>query len=132
MIHVYDLLVSLRALLPELLTFAYTPANHLKFNDASQQPDSRTDILSDYTRGSHPTQYDEDEHVLVLEMDDSMVRKRRHSSDSQVSLGGLSVNLIPESLGPATVKLLIEKRNAIFSKAVDECGILPIFLLSIP
>jgi DEAD/DEAH box helicase domain-containing protein len=82
-------LVSLRALLPELLTFAYIPANHLKFNGASQQPDLRKDIFSDYAAGARPTQYDEDEHVLVLEMDDNMVRKKksRPPSDSQVSLG---------------------------------------------
>jgi len=106
---------QIKALLPELLTFAYTPANHLNFNGASQQLGSPADA-----RGSYSTQYDQDEHVLVLEMDDNMVRKRRLPSNSQVSLGGLSVNLVPESLDPATVKLLIEKRNAIFSKAVDE------------
>jgi hypothetical protein len=71
--------------LPELLTFAYIPANHLKFNGTSQQSDFRKDIFTDYAGGTRP--YDEDEHVLVLEMDDSMVRKRKSPFNSQVSLG---------------------------------------------
>jgi hypothetical protein len=70
--------------LPELLTFAYTPANHLKFSGLSQQPEKQNDVFFNYV--THRAQYDEDEHVLVLEMDDSMVRPKR-SSDSQVSLG---------------------------------------------
>jgi hypothetical protein len=71
--------------LPELLTFAYIPANHLKFNGASQQPEPRKDVFSDYVGSSPPTQYEENEHVLVLEMDDHMVRKRRPTApDSQV------------------------------------------------
>ena len=78
---------SFRALLPELLTFAYIPANHLKFNGASQQPGLRKDIFADYAGGSRPIPYDEDEHVLILEMDDSMIRKRKSHSNSQVSLG---------------------------------------------
>lgn len=73
--------------MPELLTFAYIPANHLKFNGSSQQPEPRKDVFSDYVDSSRPRQYDENEHVLVLEMDDRMVRKSRQTSDSQVSLG---------------------------------------------
>ncbi|KAI0282173.1 P-loop containing nucleoside triphosphate hydrolase protein [Russula aff. rugulosa BPL654] len=90
---------EIKALLPELLTFAYIPANHLKFNGTSQQTDLRKDIFADYAGGTRPIPYDENEHVLVLEMDDSMVRKRK---------------------SPFNLQLLIEKRNAIFSKAVDE------------
>ena len=71
--------------MPELLTFAYIPAYHLKFNGTSQQPDPRKDVFSDYT--GRPTQCDEDEHVLVLEMNDQMVRKSKRPPDSQVSLG---------------------------------------------
>ena len=88
MTHVYDyLLFSFRALLPELLTFAYTPANHLKFNGASQRQDIHKDIFADYAGGTRPITYDEDEHVLVLEMDDRMVRKSKSPSNSQVYLG---------------------------------------------
>jgi len=75
-----------RALLPELLTFAYIPANHLKFNGLSQQPEPHKDVFSDYADSTGPSQYDESEHVLVLEMDDRMVRKNRQTSGSQVSL----------------------------------------------
>jgi hypothetical protein len=86
--HLHDLFFSLsfRALLPELLTFAYIPANHLRINASSQQPESYVDPFSDYAASTHTTHYDESEHVLVLEMNDSMVRKKRQSSDSQVSL----------------------------------------------
>jgi len=77
---------EIKALLPELLTFAYIPANHLKFNGLSQQPEPRKDVFSDYADSIGPSQYDESEHVLVLEMDDRMVRKNRQSSGSQVSL----------------------------------------------
>jgi hypothetical protein len=69
------------------LTFAYIPANHLKFNGSSQQLEPRKDVFSDYVDSPRPSQYDENEHVLVLEMDDRMVRKSRQTSDSQVSLG---------------------------------------------
>jgi hypothetical protein len=74
----------LRALLPELLIFAYIPANHLKFNDSTQQSESRKDVYSYYAGATQSTQFDENEHVLVLEMDDSMVRKRRLPVDAQV------------------------------------------------
>ena len=37
------------------------------------------------------------------------------------------MSLVPEPLNAASVKMLIEKRNAIFSKAVDEYGIYQIF-----
>jgi len=87
MTHVLDyVFVSFRALLPELLTFAYIPANHLKFNSTSQQQDLRKDIFTDYAVGTRLIPYEEDEHVLVLEMDDSMIRKRKSPSNSQVSL----------------------------------------------
>ena len=77
-----------RALVPELLTFAYIPANHLKFDGSSRQPNPEKDVFSDYADSrTHSTQYNEDEHVLVLEMDDRMVRKKRAPTDSQVSLG---------------------------------------------
>jgi len=71
---------------PELLTFAYTPANHLKFNSSTQQKETHTDPYSDYADGVRPTSYDESDHVLVLEMDDSMVRKKRLLANSQVAL----------------------------------------------
>ncbi|KAI9452326.1 P-loop containing nucleoside triphosphate hydrolase protein [Russula earlei] len=114
---------EIKALLPELLTFAYTPANHLKFNGSSQQAGSQEDIFSDFAGDTRPNESDESEHVLVLEMDDSMVRKKRLPSNSQVYLGIGSVfyvPLVPEPLNPASVKHLIEKRNAIFSIAVNE------------
>jgi hypothetical protein len=87
--RLWPFLLSLRALLPELLTFAYIPANHLKFNAPSQQTDPHKDVFSDYAGRTHSTQFDEDEHVLVLEMDDRMVRKKKNKPppDSRVSLG---------------------------------------------
>ncbi|KAH9981492.1 P-loop containing nucleoside triphosphate hydrolase protein [Lactifluus volemus] len=103
---------EIKALLPELLTFAYVPANHLKFNGSTQQPEPRTDVYSDYVDSTQSAQFDENEHVLILEMDDSMVRKKRLPVDSAA--------LAPESLDVTSVKQLIEKRNALFSKAVDE------------
>jgi hypothetical protein len=76
----------LRALLPELLTFAYMPANHLKVNGPTQQPEPHKDVYSDYVGATQSAQFDENEHVLVLEMNDSMVRKKRLPVDSQVLL----------------------------------------------
>jgi hypothetical protein len=72
---------------PDVLTFAHTPANHLKFNSSTSTQERRPheDPYSDYA-GARPTLYDESDHVLVLEMDDSMVRKKRLPSDSQVTL----------------------------------------------
>ena len=81
----------LRTLLPELLTFAYIPANHLKCNGSTQRPESRKDVYSDYVGATQSAQYDENEHVLVLEMGDSMVRKKRLPDNSQVPLGTISI-----------------------------------------
>jgi hypothetical protein len=75
-----------RVLVPELLTFAYTPANHLKVNSSTQQQKPREDVYSDYACSAQRASYDESDHVLVLEMDDSMVRKKRLLTDLQVSL----------------------------------------------
>ena len=72
--------------MPELLTFAYTPANHLKLNSSTQQQNPREDVYSDYADSAQPTSYDECDHVLVLEMDDSMVRKKRLLTETQVAL----------------------------------------------
>ncbi|KAH9030681.1 P-loop containing nucleoside triphosphate hydrolase protein [Lactarius pseudohatsudake] len=109
---VEGLLKRLRGVLvPELLTFAYTPANHLKFNSSTQQRTSQEDVYSDYANNARPTSYDESDHVLVLEMDDSMVRKKKLLTDSQVVL---------QPLDPASIKKLIEKRNAQFFGAIDE------------
>ncbi|KAH9048489.1 P-loop containing nucleoside triphosphate hydrolase protein [Lactarius hengduanensis] len=102
---------EIKVLVPELLTFAYTPANHLKFNSSTQQRTSQEDVYSDYANNARPTSYDESDHVLVLEMDDSMVRKKKLLTDSQVVL---------QPLDPASIKQLIEKRNAQFFGAIDE------------
>ncbi|KAH9180356.1 P-loop containing nucleoside triphosphate hydrolase protein [Lactarius sanguifluus] len=102
---------EIKVLVPELLTFAYTPANHLKFNSSTQQRTSQEDVYSDYADKACPTSYDESDHVLVLEMDDSMVRKKKLLTDSQVDL---------QPLDPASIKQLIEKRNAQFFGAIDE------------
>ncbi|KAF8275225.1 DEAD/H helicase [Lactarius quietus] len=102
---------EIKVLVPELLTFAYTPANHLKFNSSTQQQKPHEDVYSDYADSARRTSYDESDHVLVLEMDDSMVRKKKLLTDS--------APLVPEPLDPASVKQLVEKRNAIFSGSVE-------------
>ena len=82
--------------MPELLTFAYTPANHLKLNSSTQQQSLREDVYSNYADGAQPTSYDESDHVLVLEMDDSMVRKKRLLTETQVALRiRLTMSLTP-------------------------------------
>ncbi|KAH9060057.1 P-loop containing nucleoside triphosphate hydrolase protein [Lactarius vividus] len=86
---------EIKVLVPELLTFAYTPANHLKFNSSTQQRTSQEDVCSGYAGNARPTSYDESDHVLVLEMDD-------------------------KPLDPASIKQLIEKRNAQFFGAIDK------------
>ena len=81
----------LRTLLPELLTFAYIPANHLKCNGLTQQPEPRRDVYSEYVGATQSPQYDENEHVLILEMNDNMVRKKRPPVNSQVPLSTISI-----------------------------------------
>ncbi|KAI0256495.1 P-loop containing nucleoside triphosphate hydrolase protein [Lactifluus subvellereus] len=103
---------EIKTLLPELLTFAYIPANHLKGNGPTQQPELRKDIYSDYVGATQSAQYDENEHVLILDMDESMVRKKRSAA--------ISAPLTLETLDPASVRQLIEKRNALFSRAINE------------
>ncbi|KAI0273825.1 DEAD/H helicase [Gloeopeniophorella convolvens] len=103
---------EIKALLPDIMTFAYTPANHLKLNVSTQNLDPKQDVYSDYVETLRSRSSDNGDHVLTLEMDDSMVRKKRNPNDNSP--------FVPESLDPVSVKKLIEKRNALFIAAVDD------------
>ncbi|KAH8117220.1 DEAD/H helicase [Phellopilus nigrolimitatus] len=116
-------LVLRRALLPDLVRFAYIPHEQLRINAESQtdealrskgrgkSPDfsafSRKDASS--SSGSSP----EDEHVLVLDFAASKGTGKKADTPSFAFQ-------LPPSLSPAAVKKLIEKRNERFEHAVDE------------
>ncbi|KAF8323509.1 P-loop containing nucleoside triphosphate hydrolase protein [Cantharellus anzutake] len=100
-------LVSL-ALLPDLVQFAYIPADDHRINES--------DSTSRHHQGSSSDIYgpkgEEEDHVLVMEFVENV--KNNRAKKNSVGLTA------PPSLSPLAVKNLIEKRNSRFSTSVNE------------
>ncbi|KAJ7286047.1 P-loop containing nucleoside triphosphate hydrolase protein [Mycena rebaudengoi] len=106
---------ELKALLPDLVKFAYVPRNEILVHD-SQDPgkvkaSERTDFRIVGPVDSDQSQRTED-HVLILELVDKSNGKGIANPSDMLTA--------PPSLTPAAMKKLIEKRNQRFSQAVDE------------
>ncbi|KAJ7756837.1 P-loop containing nucleoside triphosphate hydrolase protein [Mycena maculata] len=102
---------ELKALLPELVKFAYLPRNEImvqEFQESSKKPDFR--ILNGPPK--HSDGRDEEDHVLVLEFVDKSNGKKVEDPTQMLTA--------PPSLTPAAMKKLVEKRNERFSQAVNE------------
>ncbi|KDQ60612.1 hypothetical protein JAAARDRAFT_555490 [Jaapia argillacea MUCL 33604] len=114
---------EIKALLPDIVKFAYIPRNELRVHGdsrvQSEDRGGRRDRSPDYgafmesapssSRIGGPT---EDEHVLILEFVDNA--KGKKSANAGFALAP------PPSLTPQAVQKLIEKRNLRFSQAVNE------------
>ncbi|EJF65709.1 P-loop containing nucleoside triphosphate hydrolase protein [Dichomitus squalens LYAD-421 SS1] len=110
---------ELKALLPEIVKFAYTPRIELRIHSDHQPGSSRRERSPDYSAfrtasasSSLVNDEDEDEHVLVLDFIDNSRGKKPGDT-------GLAYAL-PPALTPAATKKLVERRNNRFVQAVNE------------
>ncbi|KAI0637127.1 DEAD/H helicase [Trametes polyzona] len=110
---------ELKALLPEVVKFAYTPRSELRIHSDQHPGSGRRERSPDYaafqTAGassSRVNDVDADEHVLVLDFMDNSRGKKTAAS-------GLAYAL-PPALSPAATKKLVERRNERFTQAVNE------------
>ncbi|QRV88778.1 DEAD/DEAH box helicase [Ceratobasidium sp. AG-Ba] len=104
---------QIKALIPELVRFAYFNAHELRVNAASASDEK--DKFDVYDPSNFAAPADENEQVLVLDFVES-------NSGSRPPRGSAPANgyMLPVALTPAAIKKLIEKRNERFSAAVDE------------
>ncbi|KZS99153.1 P-loop containing nucleoside triphosphate hydrolase protein [Sistotremastrum niveocremeum HHB9708] len=121
---------ELKALLPDVIKFAYIPQNELRVHESSQKRSKSPDYGSALTPRRELQGFDDNEHVLVLDFIEVKPKAKK--------LERLPVEtLIPSpALTPAGVKKLIEIRNQRFETAVEEllqaaaeCGETPDFLV---
>ncbi|CDO70744.1 hypothetical protein BN946_scf184798.g59 [Trametes cinnabarina] len=110
---------ELKALLPEIVKFAYTPRTELRIHSdqhvGSGKRERSPDFSAFQTAGASSSRLndvDEDEHVLVLDFLDN-------SRGKKTATTGLAYAL-PPALTPAATKKLIERRNQRFVEAVNE------------
>ncbi|RPD79912.1 P-loop containing nucleoside triphosphate hydrolase protein [Lentinus tigrinus ALCF2SS1-7] len=110
---------ELKALLPEIVNFAYTPRIELRIHGDQQGGSSRRERSPDFSAfrtagasSSRLNNVDEDEHVLVLDFIDN-------SRGVKSSNTGFAYAL-PPALTPAATKKLVERRNNRFVEAVNE------------
>ncbi|EJD53252.1 DEAD/H helicase [Auricularia subglabra TFB-10046 SS5] len=105
---------EIKALLPDLVRFAYIPANDLRINAAAANPtDGGPDIYETAASGSGLT-LDDEEHVLILEFLEGAVNNKELKNRPIWSLS------YAPTLTPDALKKLVEKRNDRFVEAVNE------------
>ncbi|KAI0051412.1 P-loop containing nucleoside triphosphate hydrolase protein [Auriscalpium vulgare] len=104
---------EIKALLPEIVRFAYIPKIELAVEHSPNfgRPDFERDIKASQASSTIGVSYDDNEHVLVLELEDGV------KSGRKIEESGL---VMPPAMSPEKVKKLIEKRNAMFARAVKE------------
>lgn len=103
----------IRALLPDLVKFAYTPAQELQIHEETSSGRKKSPDFSAFQNsGSSSRKMDDDEHVLLLEFAENSKGKKSDHPANAYSL--------PPSLTPAALKKLVEKRNERFVVAVNE------------
>ncbi|TFY60626.1 hypothetical protein EVJ58_g5016 [Rhodofomes roseus] len=109
-----------RALLPDTVNFAYIPKAELRIHAESQDTSKRRENSPDYaafgSQGASTSSVgaaaDDDEHVLVLDLQENSRGKK--SSNPGFAHG------LPPALTPEATKKLINKRNERFIQAVNE------------
>ncbi|KIJ60621.1 hypothetical protein HYDPIDRAFT_32044 [Hydnomerulius pinastri MD-312] len=109
---------ELKALLPDLVKFAYIPRNELRIHAETasqvQRSGRKSPDFSLNSQGSSSSQLpgmEEDEHVLVLEFAENVKGKEKQP--------GLGLSL-PPAMSPSQTKKLIENRDNRFTCAVNE------------
>ncbi|KAL1746966.1 P-loop containing nucleoside triphosphate hydrolase protein [Schizophyllum fasciatum] len=105
-----EVVAELKALLPDLIKFAYIPKNELLVNDTTQQRGKSPDFSRYSSRADDAGIVDE--HVLILELADNSKGKKSAAQGQLITL--------PPAMTPAAVKRLVEKRNQRFVQAVND------------
>ncbi|KIK63733.1 hypothetical protein GYMLUDRAFT_222021 [Collybiopsis luxurians FD-317 M1] len=101
---------ELKALLPEIITFAYVPRNQVRVNSLAKGSDE----LDVFAISAPKELTKEPEHILLLEFAESW---KGHSGGSKATQNEY---LLPATRTPAATKKLVEKRNDRFVIAVNE------------
>ncbi|KAF8556873.1 P-loop containing nucleoside triphosphate hydrolase protein [Imleria badia] len=105
---------EIKALLPDLIKFAYIPRDELRIHAetvSQQQRGGRRSPDFSIPSSSQLPGMEEEEHVLILEFAENSRGKKEKSGT------GLS---LPPAMTPAQTKKLIEHRDERFTRAVDE------------
>ncbi|KAL1683546.1 hypothetical protein EV122DRAFT_286287 [Schizophyllum commune] len=105
-----EVVAELKALLPDLIKFAYIPKNELLVTDGVNQRSKSPDFgkyLGTSSGGGAV-----DEHVLILEFADNSKGKKSAAQGQLITM--------PPAMTPAAVKKLVEKRNERFVQAVND------------
>ncbi|KAG7092162.1 hypothetical protein E1B28_008531 [Marasmius oreades] len=99
-------IAELKALLPDIIRFAYVPSSSIRVNlpSAHNEPDFSSECLKRATSVA-----DEDENVLTLEFAEFWGGGQTKQSST-----------LAQSRTPAATKKLVERRNERFMKAVEE------------
>ncbi|KAF8831611.1 hypothetical protein HHX47_DHR1000474 [Lentinula edodes] len=105
---------ELKALLPEIITFAYVPRNQIQVNLSAKSNDEPDFSAFSTSKESRLGLTKEPEHVLLLEFAESW------KGTSGGSKASPNEYFLPATRTPAATKKLVEKRNDRFIKAVDE------------
>ncbi|KAF9070382.1 P-loop containing nucleoside triphosphate hydrolase protein [Rhodocollybia butyracea] len=104
---------ELKALLPEIINFAYVPHNQLRVNSVHKSADE-PDFSAFSTSRESLVLAEEPEHVLLLEFAESWKGVPGGTSASETGY------LLPATRTLAATTKLVEKRNERFIRAVDE------------
>ncbi|KDR81414.1 hypothetical protein GALMADRAFT_89308 [Galerina marginata CBS 339.88] len=101
---------EIKALLPDLVKFAYVPISDIQVNEETSKSSAR---YVDYSQAASGKSFDSQAgHVLVLEFADKLNGKKGSAS------GIPSLSSTP--LSPAAIKKLVETRNQRFAQAIIE------------
>ncbi|KAF8580679.1 P-loop containing nucleoside triphosphate hydrolase protein [Ramaria rubella] len=108
---------ELKALLPDLIRFAYIPQSEHCINSDVQshkgKDRARSPDYSAHANSGHGA-LEADEHVLILDFSEFGKPKKQKEDQAEHPYS------LPVSISPAALKKMIEKRNDRFKKAVDE------------
>ncbi|KAL0947334.1 hypothetical protein HGRIS_013453 [Hohenbuehelia grisea] len=101
---------EIKAILPEVIKFGYIPQDELRIHGESM--DSKRRESPDFSMPSSSSMtLESQEHVLILEFADNSKGKKSGPNDLYSA---------PSALSPAAVKKLIENRNSLFLRAVND------------
>ncbi|KAL0071661.1 ATP-dependent 3'-5' DNA helicase [Marasmius tenuissimus] len=101
-----------RALLPDVIQFAYVPSSSIRVNDPSTSRSNEPDFSEHSERLKRAmSSLDEEEHVLTLEFAETW---------GSVNSGNIEQSSLAPTRTPAATKKLIERRNERYVKAVTE------------
>ncbi|KAK1232495.1 ATP-dependent 3'-5' DNA helicase [Marasmius sp. AFHP31] len=103
---------ELKALLPDVIQFAYVPSSSIRVNDPSTSRSNEPDFSEHSERLKRAmSSFDEEEHVLTLEFAETW---------GSGNIGNIEQSSLAPTRTPAATKKLVERRNERYVKAVTE------------